>query len=336
MRVWLPYIRGGSGTDVFTHRLGGALRAQGLDVTLQPLPHALQYAPWVLRALNPPPRTDIILANSWNGFAFSRPHTKLIVIEHHCVFDPAYIPYRSHAQGIFHALMVKRFERASFDVADLTIAVSHYTAQMLAKVFSRSRPDVIHNGVDTEFFCPRHQTMPPRDTNAPFRLFFVGNFTERKGADLLAPIMKELGPGFQLGCRAGLRTKTVPALAPNMHIIDAQLSLPQLRDAYRDADALLFPTRLEGFGYAAAEAMACGIPVIATNGSSLPEVVSHGRSGILCAIDDIRAFAAAARQLAENPPLRARMAQNARAEAVTHFSIATMGEAYSKMLARLT
>jgi alpha-maltose-1-phosphate synthase len=121
-----------------------------------------------------------------------------------------------------------------------------------------------------------------------------------------------------------------------MHIIDAQLSLPQLRDAYRDADALLFPTRLEGFGYAAAEAMACGIPVIATNGSSLPEVVSHGRSGILCAIDDIRAFAAAARQLAENPPLRARMAQNARAEAVTHFSIATMGEAYSKMLARLT
>jgi alpha-maltose-1-phosphate synthase len=334
-RLWLPYVVGGSGVDVFTHLLARSLRARGVDVTVQALPHALQYAPWILQALSPPPRTDVILANSWNGFAFRRPHKRLIVVEHHCVFDRAYIPYRSHTQGIFHDLMIKRFEQASFDAADLLIAVSHYTAETTAKVFSRSPPEVIHNGIDADFFCPRNQSMPERDPHAPFRLLFVGNFTERKGAGLLAPIMAELGSGFELHCRAGLRSKKLPALAPNIHMIHEKLSLSQLRDAYRDADALLFPTRLEGFGYAAAEAMACGIPVIATHGSSLPEVVSHGSSGLLCPINDVRAFADAARQLAENPPLRARMAQNARAEAVARFSLATMGEAYSRLIAKL-
>jgi glycosyltransferase involved in cell wall biosynthesis len=82
--------------------------------------------------------------------------------------------------------------------------------------------------------------------------------------------------------------------------------------------------------------MACGIPVIATDGSSLPELVSPGSTGILCPIDDVRAFADAARHLSENASLRARMAANARGEAVSRFSLAKQGEAYANLLARLT
>ena len=116
---------------------------------------------------------------------------------------------------------------------------------------------------------------------------------------------------FQVGYRpeefqAGLRGEH-ERVASNM------VALPRLTDdemvaAYNECDALLFPSRMEGFGYPVAEAMACGKPVVCSNSSSMPELVEHGRGGRLCPVDDVRAFADAVRDLAGTTPSeRARM-----------------------------
>ncbi|MCZ6644271.1 MAG: hypothetical protein O7F71_22060 [Gammaproteobacteria bacterium] len=48
MKVWLPYIRGGSGTDVFTNNLARALEGRGLDVEVTEFPHKYQFVPFAL------------------------------------------------------------------------------------------------------------------------------------------------------------------------------------------------------------------------------------------------------------------------------------------------
>lgn len=332
MKVWLPYIRGGSGTDVFTQILARGLRENGIQVLLQTLAHNYQYAPWLLRRVLCPRGTDVVLTNSWNGFAFRRPSVRLVVVEHHCIFDPAYKPYRSFAQAVFHEGFIRRFELASFRAADAVVAVSAYTARMVEALFPGVRPSVILNGIDTDFFCP-DRAPRPRMPGEPFRLLFVGNLTERKGADLLPAIMSSLGQGFELRYTAGLRTRNTFPNVPNMQPT-GRLTREGLRQAYRDADALLFPTRLEGFGYAAAEAMACGVPVVSTNGSAIPEVVEHGVDGLLCEQDDVAGFVRAVQTLAADPDRARKMGQAGRAAAVRRFGLNRMVSDYVGVLAQ--
>ena len=110
----------------------------------------------------------------------------------------------------------------------------------------------------------------------------------------------------------------------------------QMVECYRSCDALLFPSRLEGFGLAALEAQACGLPVIATQGSSLVDVVEDGRTGLLCTMDDVEAFVAAARRLAKNPTEWREMGEAARQRVATLFSeeqsVSAYIECYRKVL----
>lgn len=326
MKVWLPYVVAGSGLDVYTKLLAKGFAEAGVDVEVTAIPHKWQYLPWRMKLLSPPDKTDVILTNSWNGFAFKRSSASLVVVEHHCVFDPAYMPYRSSAQGAFHDSLVRKFELASFNAANAIIAVSQYTANSLKNSLGVSDAVVIHNGIDTDFFCPSDGATEQSDSE-PFRILFVGNPSRRKGADLLLPIMEALGDGFELvytsglrkdqGIRSGLRLKCL-----------GRLSNEELRDEYRKADVLLFPSRLEGFGYAAAEAMACGTPVVTSNCSSLPEVVKNGETGLLCPIDDVDAFVAAIRQMAAHAELAENMGTAGRRWAVEGLSLDTMAASY--------
>ncbi|MGB8275238.1 MAG: glycosyltransferase family 4 protein, partial [Alphaproteobacteria bacterium] len=257
--------------------------------------HLWEYVPWRLYFERLPFGARVTVANSAWGFAVRRPQTKLVVIAHHCVFDPAFAEYKSLPQRIVHAAMVRPFERKSFLSADAVIAVSGYTADSVAAAFGIPRPRVILNGIETDFFTPGGESRTIRRKD-PVKLLFVGNLTRRKGADILPEIMGRLGPGYELHYTSGLRTRDPFRDLPGMRPL-GRLGREQLRDAYRGADLLLFPTRLEGFGYAAAEAMACGTPVVTSNSSSMPEVVEDGVTGRLCPVDDADAFAAAVREL---------------------------------------
>jgi glycosyltransferase involved in cell wall biosynthesis len=82
-----------------------------------------------------------------------------------------------------------------------------------------------------------------------------------------------------------------------------RVSDEDLVDLYRGAAAFLDPSLYEGFGYGVLEAMACGAPVVASNTTSIPEVV--GDAGLLVEPRDIAALAAAVRRILDEPELAA-------------------------------
>ncbi len=317
MKVWFPMIRAETGTDVFTQRLAAVLDRFGVTTETTCFPQRYEFAPFLLRSFPPPSGTRVIHANSWSGFAFARPGIPLVVTEHLNVLDPMYGPYKTIVQRVYHETLIRRFMRASFRAASSTTAVSHSVRASLSKTLNIGSAQVIHNWIDTRRFHPRFDDS---DKKQSICLLFVGNPSRRKGADLLAPIMEKLGSDFNLLFTSGLNGRNTIATTPNMVRLGRLTGDQNLVDTYHQCDALLFPTRFEGFGLAAIEAMSCGKPVIATNCCSLPEVVGDGVAGILCPVNDIQAFADASRKLAKNPEIRQQLARGARVRAIELFS----------------
>ena len=101
-----------------------------------------------------------------------------------------------------------------------------------------------------------------------------------------------------------------------------------LVEQYNRADIILFPTRREGFGYLAVEGMACGKPIIATNCSSLPELVDDGKGGFLCEIDNVDDFVEKIRILGDSPELRRQMGGYNRQKVLEKFTMKQMVERY--------
>jgi glycosyltransferase involved in cell wall biosynthesis len=91
--------------------------------------------------------------------------------------------------------------------------------------------------------------------------------------------------------------------------------VPDVGAVLRQADVLVHPARWEGFGLAVLEAMLCSLPVVATNVSSLPELVVDGETGFLVPPDDVEAFATAVgRALGDRAELGRRGYERARSE----------------------
>ncbi len=318
MKIWFPVIKSGSGTDVYTRRLAEGLKQRGIGAEITWFHSAYEFAPFLLMGVPPPAGARIIHANAWNGFAFKRPGIPLIVTEHHCVLDPLYRPHKNLAQHCYHKFLTGRYILKSLRTADRITTVSRFSAESIERATGIGGVHVIHNFVDTEQFGP--QLTQPAEKSKVFKLLFVGNLVHRKGADLLKPIMSRLGPAFMLHYTTGLRTQGLADAGSNMVPLGQLTDSDALVAAYNDCDALLLPTRFEGFGYAALEAMACGKPVIASNNSSIPEVVTDGITGILCPTNDIDCFVTACRTLAHQSSLCDRYGRAARQRVVEVFS----------------
>jgi N-acetyl-alpha-D-glucosaminyl L-malate synthase BshA len=85
------------------------------------------------------------------------------------------------------------------------------------------------------------------------------------------------------------------------------------------ADLMLMPSQMESFGLAALEAMACGVPAIATRVGGVPELIDHGRNGMLFEIGDVAAMAEAAVALLSDPGRLQQMSHAARQTAQQNF-----------------
>ena len=185
--------------------------------------------------------------------------------------------------------------------ADKVIAVSEFVADSARETLIEVPTQVIHNGINSEIFKPAQSV---RNSVKPYRLLYVGSWMARKGVDLLMPIMRELGDGFELHYTGGHAAQKDKAHMPsNMVDIGRLQGDAEVANAMQNADALLFPSRSEGHPLVAIEAMACGLPVVASHIAPLVEVIDHRETGILCQLDDVTGFVTAVQNLATDHAL---------------------------------
>lgn len=332
LRIWLPSIRVGTGSDVFVERLAEGLARRGHAPVVQWFPPYFELMPWRLGAVPAPPGVDVVHAASWQAFAFVRPGLPLVVTEHHFVGDPAFAPYRSPLQALYHRAFIGPCLRRSYRNAAALVAVSSHTAAAM-EPWVGFRPAVIHNWVDTGRFTSA--TVP--HGRRPFRLLFVGNPSRRKGADLLPQLARALGSEFEVRCLGGLREAAAARGPANL------LALPRVRpedmpSVYHQVDAVLVPTRYEAFGYVALEAMSCGLPVVGFDSTGTAEVCVEGETALLAPAGDVDGLLAACRRLAGDPALCRRLGEAGRRRAEDMFSeemgISAYVDVYRQVIAR--
>jgi glycosyltransferase involved in cell wall biosynthesis len=270
----------------------------------------------------------VIHTNADYGTIFRSARKPFVVSVHHDVFDEDYRKHTNIAQQSYHFGLLKKRIGQAFDAADHVIAVSYNTRSSIERTFGRGGIEVIHNGVDTDFFKPKEVSVPQQFRDK-LKLLFVGRLSKRKGADLLPQIAARCGSDvvlFHTGSPADKRQFPSKKMIPL-----GTLPRDRLPDIYNMSDIFVFPSRLEGFGYAVAEAMACAKPVVCTNGSSLPELIVDGAGGYLCEQDKTDDFVEKIRRLGSDGHLRQTMGEFNRKRIVEEFTLAKMAERYSRM-----
>jgi glycosyltransferase involved in cell wall biosynthesis len=176
----------------------------------------------------------------------------------------------------------------------------------------RARLRMVANGVDTELFCP-----DPAVTRDAGEILCVGRASDpNKGVATLVDALALLPPRVRLtlvddaaGENGALKRARALGIADRVDLV-GRVPTDRLIELYRRAALCIVPSRYEGFGLPAAEALACGTPVVATHAGALPEVV--GDCGALVPADDAAALAAGIRSLLDAPEARAAMAERGR------------------------
>lgn len=201
-------------------------------------------------------------------------------------------------------------KKAEMALADLVLAPSGFVEKTVREFHPEKRVARSPYGVDTDFWSPA-----PR-TPGPLTYIYAGQISLRKGIpDLLiawqraqiADARLVLVGSWHLAER---KKRELPAGV----VWHPPLSSEDLRAAYRAADVFVFPSYFEGFGLVLLEAMACGLPAIASDATAGPDILSKDEGHIIPA-GDADALMESLRWCAANRDSVAEKRTNARAKA---------------------
>ncbi len=311
-----------TGIGVYVRDLARALPATGVDVRALAAPWL---DPWRFdrrvawdQVLFPllAARSGAQVIHAASGTMPLVAHAPIVVTVHDMAWQRVQAHTRGYARAYFGGLMRARYRAAAALIAD-----SSFAANEVRELVGRDDVQVVYPGVDERFAA---LTRTPDE--APFALA-VGTIERRKhlirAVETIAAI-------------PGLRLVAVGPLTPYADEVRARIAelgvgdrvelrgyveRTELDVLYARATMALVPSRYEGFGYAVAEALCAGLPVIAARTSSLIEVA--GDDAPLLAPDDASGWIDAARALLAGRDAAERRAVDARARAVTRFAWAT-------------
>lgn len=193
----------------------------------------------------------------------------------------------------------------------------------LAQLSTEADPyavDVIPNGVDSEHFSPLRRSAHGTGTT---NLLFVGRFHRQKNLTFLLNQLAQLNArepnGWHLALVGdGEERPALEQLAHRLGIGDVlawhgwQEDKARLRDLYRQADILVNPSLYEGMPNVVLEAMACELPVVASDVPGNDSLVQSGKSGLLFPSGNGEAFCAALSRLRHEPDFARELGRNAR------------------------
>jgi colanic acid/amylovoran biosynthesis glycosyltransferase len=244
------------------------------------------------------------------------------------------IPYSFTAHGfdlhVDRHMLCEKVGGAAF-----VVAVSDYNRRLILEECGEragARVAVVHCGVDTDFFRPRETAAPER----PFSILCVGTLHEVKGQGYLVEACRLLAEsGADVACtlvgdgpdRAALTEQIAASGLEERVTIVGRRTRGEVAELLSRANVLVSPSvptaegKREGIPVVLMEAMASGVPVVASGISGIPELVEDETSGLLVPPRDPSALASALRRLHDDQALRERLARAGREKVDREFDV---------------
>lgn len=268
-----------------------------------------EFAPDVVHVVNP------VFFGAWGALLARRLDLPLLASFH---TDPKVV--HSLSLGWFRRPL-EIIDREVHNLAHANLCTSPQMVE-LARSLGIKRVRLWPKAVDAERFNPRHRNAESRalltdgHPDEPL-VVYAGRVSFEKRVDVLADVASTLagrarvavvGEGPALGW---LKER----LAGTATVFTGFLDGDALSGAYASGDVFAFPSDSETLGFAAIEAMAAGVPVVAADAGGIPHIVHDERTGLLVPAGDAPATSRAITRLLDDPHLRATLAANGRAEA---------------------
>lgn len=215
-----------------------------------------------------------------------------------------------------------RITKFSIECSNGITTISEYMRRQTIDFFGVQKPiEVIHNFVNCDLYRPD----PEAQRRGRKRILHISNFRPVKRVlDCIYAFAKvrqhvdaelvmagdgpDRGPAERLARELGVANQ-VRFLGEQDHM---ERLIPHM-------SALHLPSEMEAFGLAALEAMACGVPPVATRTGGVPDLITHGKDGFMEAVGDIDAQAARLTELLTDEKLHPRISEGARHTAQTRF-----------------
>jgi glycosyltransferase involved in cell wall biosynthesis len=252
--------------------------------------------------------------------------------------------FTAHAMDIYKARVNPRVLARKIDEARFVVTVSDFNKAYL-EARSKSAPGKVvrlYNGIDLTRFV-QNGTSP----RSPFTILAVARLVEKKGLNILIEACKCLRDrGMVFRCwivGKGLGRPRLEALIKNWKLRDhvhllGPLTQMEVLERYLAANVYVLPCIIgadgnrDGLPVSIVEALACGLPVVTTPVTGIPEVVRHDANGLLVPSGDPGALAGAIESLIRDEGLYERLRENARPSVTSRFDLRQNVEVLHRLL----
>jgi len=223
--------------------------------------------------------------------------------------------------------------------AAFVVAISEYNRNVILEECGQdasAKVLVIHCGVDLRAFRPRPADANGDQLGRPLAILCIGTLHEVKGQTYLIEACRRLaagglgfichfigdGPDWKALSRQAVRA----GLGARVHF-HGRMTQEEVREVLKEADVVVAPSvptrsgRREGIPVALMEAMSCGVPVIASRLSGIPELVEDGSTGVLVEPRDVEGLSSALERLLRDRELRRRLGRAGQAKVEEDFDL---------------
>jgi glycosyltransferase involved in cell wall biosynthesis len=344
---WKGSAFAGSGTAVGIANLAVALRRLGHELDLIRPPANTGEArprldfnlrlPGLLRSR---PRYDLIVGFDMDGFRWAsttnRPCPYVVCLKGIAADEARFARSPCERVGLSALAWL---ERGNARGADRVIVPSGYSARIARSCYGVMGPAlrIVPEAVDLRLWTKPRSTAGSARTRAPTiqpTILSVARQYPRKDTATLIralPRVLEVHPRARLVVIGGgpelPRLRALVTLLGLDDVVSLRGAVERdedVRAAFLDAQVFCLPSRQEGFGIVFVEAMAAGLPIVAARSAAVPEVVSHGETGILVAPGNVRALGDALTNLLGDPEERVRLG-DAGIQKANALDLATVG-----------
>ena len=218
------------------------------------------------------------------------------------------------------------YDRAQNRKVDMTMFLSQWAESEFTKIYS-GRTCVVRSGADPDRFASGGDRKKIRDRfgykDSDFVLLWLGIFMpHRRLQDGIEAVSRLKSKGFPVRLLLAGSDRSFPEYFNSLKALAEQLGVTaevtfagkvadeEIQDFYCACDAFLFPNENQTWGLAVMEAMACGCPVLVSQGAAVHEVLTDGENAFLFPPRNPEALATKIQSVATQPALRARVAQH--------------------------